>query len=427
LHIIESLKQQYNDAVTNVFWSEDIVRPLVDSLKKNPDCFVIVCKLVVLFIQGCPNSLKTNFMRYFMACHNFFKFALMQQQEMDDDDDDDEDDDDINDFHDRLKIIDDDMEKILQSLCPDWQSCAQYLFNVFVRFHIYGYTRECDMVDAMNAMIFDSEPLDRIVRHALDQFIATPPEQSSTSRQLFLGMCIAYVAMCNRTMSGLAQFIKDLRSQLALGPEDPAFNFGCEHIAHAIICSICSSRYSPEAESLLSDCFAKSTEFAVSTALQAEIGDAMKDIIMCTGPDSITVLQKLSILAHSPVFVVLLAPYMDAINVIASEAGQSGEKYFDYLLNVLIPKEQKSSSSDEQHPMETLPEQHPMETMPPSYDEHIQQEGRAKQQPPVVESQPSQPPPSYDEHIQEEEGKEQEQHEEQPLGLPPSEDHPEMN
>jgi len=396
---INMVKQQFEATLSAIFWS-DIIKPIVEVMQKTCKNFYVICELVALFASGCPDSIKGNFMRYFLSCYNAYKFS-----EVDDDDDDDDDDDvkKVDDDKAGLKRIDVNMETILQAFCSNWKIGASCLFSAFAHMFTYRHSSSGDAVDAMNAMLVNCDAVDRIVRVIFDQGIATPRTDDPTgaSHQLLFGMSIAYVAICNRTKPGLPQFIKDLRAQLSLKPEDPAFNFGAEHIACVIINSIFSDRYTEEAESLLADCFAKSCAFNVSKSLASSIEETMKEITECLDSDHITALQKLYILTHSPVIAGLLSEHLSVINVIACDAGDAGSKYFTYISSVVTPPPPPTTTTTT---ATTTFEQKPIkdDVPPPPYE--LQGKGNDSD---------------------DDDDDDDDNH--HPVGLPPSDDHTEMN
>jgi len=201
----------------------------------------------------------------------------------------------------------------------------------------------------------ESDAVDRTVHRLFDQGVAATAEEdtSGSHRQLLFGMCLAYVAMCSRVRPTLPQLISSLRKQIPLGVDDPAIRFGEERIAHAILLTIISPQYIEEAESLLAACFAKGTNFTVPKDFVALLDDAMNYVSRMTGPaDCQTVLQKLYIIAQSPVIAEHLVPYITIIDDIAHWAGSAGMKYYSSLSALIkshIPPPPESDDSAQLH------------------------------------------------------------------------------
>jgi len=264
---VGSIKKTSDELVTKVFWSSEVVTTVVDALRSNLESFIAICKLIALFAHGCPDKLKPSIVKYCIGFNNMFKYAVLINEAQQ-----------SNDYPipEELEAMDSDLDVIIQNLCSDPQKGTLYLFSAFVECSTNGS-------NPSDSMLVNSNAIHRLIQSMLDRVKSMSDDEKSRYQVLLFGMCIAYVAMCYRKMTGLSQFIADLRSVLPLGPEDPAFNFGAERIANAVMISIDSERYSDEAESLLVACFAKSVHIQLTTDLQYTIDNAMKFIESFTG------------------------------------------------------------------------------------------------------------------------------------------------
>jgi len=331
--------------LTKSFWSEGVVKLVLNHLHKKPGSFTVVCKIFAMFVHGCPEEMKPLVVKQCIVYSNLFKYKCMS-----------------GDADPKVLVeMDSDLDAVIKELCsPDDQNSYLSLFSAFVESFI-------DSSYPPDSMLVNSDVVDKTVWRMLDKDnVATTTGDGSSSRQLLLGMCIAYVAMCWRSKLNLTQFITNLRNHLSLRPEDPVFSFGAHRIEIAILLSIDSERFSDAAESLLADCFVKSDESVVPINVKDTLDKAMQFILNFTGSPYVVILQKLYILAHSPAFARLLQPYLDSIKRMGIDVGKSGEKYLTFLTSVINPPPPPPYNQED--------------NPPPSYNEHIQQQKQQQQQ-----------------------------------------------
>jgi len=328
-NIITHFKVNYSDLLTSVFWSKNMIEQTVKALQDNSDNFLSLCKLLALFIQDCPNMYKPHVLRYTLSSHNCYINMLNSQP--------------VPPTPDELAGLEKDMDTILQVCCGEWQSGAMNLFNALVT------DPTCDE-PADVSMIVNSASVDRAVRRVFDQGVAElaslTQEDAEHARIILFGMGIAYIVVCARNMPGLSQFVTDLRSHVSFGPTDPPLNFGADRIARAIILTIMTSGFTEEVEKLLADCFSKSAPFAVNEALTNVLAEAMRFIDDAAG------LQKVFILSHSPVLAYHLRPFLEDLNYVAAKAGPEADRFITGIHQLLSqpPPEQNVQPMDIEEP-----------------------------------------------------------------------------
>jgi len=318
-----------------------------------------VCKLLAMFMEGCPASYKSAILPYVLISHNCYVNNLTPVRSSAED----------------LTKMENDLDTILRVCCGKWNNGASVLFNALVTPPSFSCKEPLEI-----AMTLKSGSVDRAVRRVFEQGLTElstlPKDVASNVKNVLIGLGIAYLSVCSRDMPGLAQFANDLRSLVALGPEDPAFSFGADRIALSLILSIETPAFNKEVESLLASCFAKSTPFELNPGTKNAIKDAERYISGASG------LQKVFILCHSPVVASYLQPSLGNFNAIAAAAGESADKYIVFIRGALAAQPRAS-------------------------------------QLPTVEG-PSGPDP-MDDSQKKEQGPNEEEEAGHPLGLPPSE------
>jgi len=373
--IVAVLKAEYSSVLSAGFWSPKVLQETLKTLQSSPECFLPVCKLLAMFMQDCPNEHKALLLSYILSSYNCYVNAGL---EMGDD----------HPSQEEVATMEKEFYFILQCCCSVWQSGAMALFHAMTMHPV------CNEQAAIS-MIVKSSSVDQIVRLVFDQAVADlakqPVEAANSYRSILYGMGLAYISVCHRGSPSLPKFVADLRAQIPLGPSDPAFNFGCDKVAYAVLLGIETPAYSDEICSLLSECFAKTTPFEVDEKLNDLLSEAVK---YGTGMSR---LQKIFIAAHCPMLVPHLAPYLESFNETAKETGSESEKYITVIRKLL------SQAEHQQPPQKQIKQEEP----PPSYEQHQQQQQQQQQDP---------PPPSYAQS----QSKQGPEPEEAPLGLPPS-------
>jgi len=365
--LIARLKQENAEVMSGVFWTGDMVKETIGCLRSSHECFLPLCVFVALFADTCPDVYKTHIVRIILSSHNCFVNTLSDC--------------DLPPSTDELAFMENNLEKILNACCSTWYPAAMYLFNAFVNC-LSG--KEPLQI----AMIVNSTAVDRVVRRIFEQGMAAidtiPEDTRGQAKSVLFGMSLAYIVVCSRGMQSLPQFIRDVRSHLALGPSDPELYFGAENIASALLSTIETPALSDEAESLLSACFAKTAPFVLNDDLLSLLAEAVRYISDSAG------LQKMFILCHSTQLAPYLEQYLDAL---AANLGAQSDKYIAAIRKI-------------EHPQHPVQQQQPQEPQP----QESQPQPQLVVEEEVREAKLTSKQPEDDE-------KDEQQ---QPIGLPPS-------
>jgi len=359
VNVIASLKTEFCEMMSTVFWSDVIVKQFMEALRNSPECFLPLCKLLSFFVQDCPLKYKLHVVRYVVSSHNCFVNTVMEQdfpalpEEMDD--------------------MEKDLDTVLTSLCSSWQNGAMMLFNALVSQPLR------DDEHLIVGMTVNSPAIDKAVHRLLEQGLAESSQFQADAavgaRRILFGMCLAYLVVCSREMKTIPQLIADVRSNLALGPSDPAIGFGAERVAFAMLCTIESTAFSPETESLLADCFSKSIPFEVNDNLMAIMKEAMEFVKDLDG------LQKIFILAHSPVLARCLEQYLDIFEGVAKQVGKESDKYITAIRQFVTLPSPPTPPAPSPPVIETDGPQHqmdvPMDDSPEKTEQHKEVEDAA--------------------------------------------------
>jgi len=386
VRVINNFKKDYSDILTRVFWSETIIRETVKSFQESPECFPALCKFMSLFIKDMPAAYNSHLLTYILSSYNCYTYILAEKPDSPPTPED-------------LASMEEDMDTILQVLCSPWQTGAINLFNALVNEPV------CSEEGAIE-MVVKSVPVHKVITRVFEEGMAAlpslPPDYANNARRCLLGMAIAYIAMCSPEMKSLPEFIEKLRGHLALGPTDPLISFDALSVAHAIVyLTVQTSCYTPEAESLLAACFAKSAPFEVSDKFISFVSQALRIV---SGPSP---LQKLFILCNSPILArsigSLVKPFLQDV----FDSDEATKHYVAAISQLLTqPPPPSTVSVQEQHDPVIKQQAVPEIVSAPSTDA-LPTNGM--------------PPSDSDSvpHKQEKEDDDDDEH--QPMGLPPSE------
>jgi len=393
VRIIITLKKDYSDILTRIFWSERMIRETVKSFQESPECFPSLCKFTALFIKDIPVDYKDYLLTYILSSYNCYTYLVSEKPDNPPRPED-------------LKSMEEEMEAILQVFCETWQHGARRLFDALVNDPVCSEEGAIEMV--VNSVTVH-KAITRVFEEGMADLPSHPAEYASNARRFLLGMAIAYVAMCSPGMKSLPKFIEDLRSHIAIGADDPLIAFEAAKVARAIMyLTVQPSSYSSETESLLAACFAKSAPFEVDEKFVSFVDKALEFV---SGP---ACLQKLFILCNSPFFVramgSLLKPFIDDV----IDTDDISMHYVAAIRKLLTQPAPAPAPAPEQQQQQ---QQVPVQSESMSAETAPQQ---VQQPPPSVASEEPKDKKDVVEQKGEQEDDDDEEEQQQPMGLPPS-------